>query len=633
MITETLINDFIATYKHNFDEGMELDNSLIGAVSYVEWLALLRLRSTKIRANFNQNEDFIGQIKAQTAGELSLDEAMILYDGVMSMYDDAYDDYCIIKMLAEPAIRVFEREGDIERLVFLYHVMGFESFEFSGRVLEAEGSKEAVMYFEKVVELSNHYTEIESERVRKCFFTAYNNMIAPIAQVVPEMRPRVFEIYRKVGELWNRPEVQKLDGGKEEFLDCLAQIDEDMLFMEEYVDKIDDDVKAGFMDFIGRMREHVSDDYTNDSGSWFRAYSVYRLNKGEISIKESIEEGIDYLLSLEMPDYDGDLYVARSRLMNFHNTACSILSQLKTDKLTDSEKEAYLNRFAYKVTNVHTHVPYHFCTATVNQLCGEWYRDVSEFLPGIESKKDCLMKLIICRQPTTYIHSLMVQNISSLIASSLIDENPVHFIGVLGTQNEREVDERSEEILSYISANGMFHDVGKCCIVDVISRQNRRLFDEEFAMIKQHPALGIRLLGNDSDFSPYFDVIRGHHVTYDRVGGYPKEAMGEAMGTHLCDAEAMGTHSGENLIVRDIVSIADSIDAATDVFGRNYTSGKTFENLLGELVQGAGTRYNPDIVDHIVNSPELTQSLTYLTNEGRYQTYYSAFRDILNADK
>lgn len=624
MITETLINDFVATYKHNFDEGMELDNSLIGAVSYVEWLALLRLRSTKIRANFNQNEDFIGQIKAQTAGNLTCEEAIILYDGVASMYNDAYDDYCIIKMLAEPAIRVFEREGDIERLVFLYHVMGFESFEFSGRVLEAEGSKEAVMYFEKVVELSNHYAEIKSERVRKCFFTAYNNMIAPIAQVAPEMRPRVFEIYRKVGELWKRPEVQALDGDNEEFRFCLDQIDEDMLFMEEYVDKTDDDVKSDFMDFIARMKEQVDDDYTNESGSWFRAYSVYRLQKGEISIKESVEEGINYLLNLELPDYDGDPFIARSRLMNFHNTACSILSQLKTDKLTDREKEEYLNKFAYKVTNVHTHVPYHFYTTTVNQLCGEWYRDVSEFLPGIESKKDCLMKLIISRQPTTYIHSLMVQNIASLIASSMIDENPLYFVGVLGTKNEREVDERSEEILSYISSNGMFHDVGKCCIVDVINKQSRRLFDEEFALIREHPNLGLKLLGGDSDFAPFFDVIRGHHITYDRVGGYPKDAAG----THPGDEPDSG-----NLIVRDIVSIADSIDAATDVFGRNYTSGKTFENLLGELVRGAGTRYNPDIVNHIVNSPELTQSLTYMTNEGRYQTYYSAFRDILNADK
>ena len=612
MITEALINEFIEAYKKNFDEGMELDNSLLEAASYGEWLARLRIRAAKVRANFEQNEYLIGKIKEETKGELGIEEAAILYNGVCNLYDDAYDDYCIIKLLAEPAIRVYEAAGDIEHLVFLYHVMGFESFEFSGRVFDAEGSKEAVMYFEKVVELGNHYCEIKSERVRKCFFTAYNNMIAPIAQVVPQMRPRVFEIYRKVYELWERDDVQALDGDNEEFKACFEQIDEDVLFMEEYIDELTDDVKADFMKFVEKLKDNLPEDYTNDSGSWFRAYSVYRIHKGEIDIRESIDEGINYLLSLELPDYDGDPYVARSRLMNFHNTACSILSQLKSDELSADEREAYLGRFAYKVTSVHTHVPYHFLTGTVNQLCGEWYRDVSRFLPGIASKKDCLMKLIICRQPTTYIHSMMVQTIATLIAESLIDDNPEFFVGILGTQNAREVDERSKEIIDYVSANGMFHDVGKCCIVDVINTQNRRLFDEEFAMIKAHPDLGVKLLGNDEDFMPYFDVIRGHHITYDRQGGYPQ----------------METPKG-NLIVRDIVTIADSIDAATDVFGRNYTSGKNFMTLLEELKQAAGVRYNPDIVNHIANSVELTTSLAYMTNEGRYPTYYEAFKDIL----
>ena len=77
--------------------------------------------------------------------------------------------------------------------------------------------------------------------------------------------------------------------------------------------------------------------------------------------------------------------------------------------------------------------------------------------------------------------------------------------------------------------------------------------------------------------------------------------------------------------VTDLVTIADCTDAATDILGRNYAEGKTFETVLQEFIRGAGTRYNPDIVECIKNDGELIGKLTELTTESRMEIYKKVY--------
>ena len=60
----------------------------------------------------------------------------------------------------------------------------------------------------------------------------------------------------------------------------------------------------------------------------------------------------------------------------------------------------------------------------------------------------------------------------------------------------------------------------------------------------------------------------GHHKTYDGKGGYPLE---------------FDNLNSKYKSAIDLISISDSIDAATDVLGRNYANGKNFYSLLDEL--------------------------------------------------
>ena len=180
-------------------------------------------------------------------------------------------------------------------------------------------------------------------------------------------------------------------------------------------------------------------------------------------------------------------------------------------------------------------------------------------------------------------------------------------------ENAAQVRAGKEELQQYVSNSGLLHDIGKCYITDVINRQSRALSDDEFRLIKRHPELGLKVVNNSEKLSAYYDVIMGHHKSYDGKSGYP--------------AGFDNKHSKIRILI-DLITIADSIDAATDILGRNYSEGKTFLKVLEELQAGAGTRYNPTLVKLIQEDEDLIGRLSDLTREGRYEVYRQVFEEI-----
>ncbi|MBR1932053.1 MAG: HD domain-containing protein [Lachnospiraceae bacterium] len=350
-------------------------------------------------------------------------------------------------------------------------------------------------------------------------------------------------------------------------------------------------------------------------GAFFRARLKCELIQGNITEKEVIKqfearfmEGVSGI-DTESPNSALEM----NKLLDYYNVAYSIGKLLNDSKKLEKERGYFTEHIVPRLVYIFQSVPYSFMTQDVNFLCAELFVNTEPFLNGVGAKEDFLFKMLICRQPITYIHSLMVSKIAILIAQELLEVNPEQLIGACGIEHVEELLARRAEVLSYIGHCGILHDVGKCGIAEVINQQRRKLSREEFDIIKNHPQKGVALLNKDEAFAPYYDVILGHHKYYDGKGGYP--------------AEFDNTKSPIRGVI-DLISIADCVDAATDVFGRNYTAGKTFEELLGELIKGAGTRYNPVIVDCIAASSSLQSKLSSLTADGRSKIYYQAYRTI-----
>lgn len=70
-----------------------------------------------------------------------------------------------------------------------------------------------------------------------------------------------------------------------------------------------------------------------------------------------------------------------------------------------------------------------------------------------------------------------------------------------------------------------FHDVGKVGVPDGILLKPGKLTDEEFAILKEHPAIGARILMHSPSLAPLAEIVLHHHEHFD-VKGYPDGLAG-----------------------------------------------------------------------------------------------------------
>ncbi len=120
------------------------------------------------------------------------------------------------------------------------------------------------------------------------------------------------------------------------------------------------------------------------------------------------------------------------------------------------------------------------------------------------------------------------------------------------------------------------HDIGKLAIPDHILLKPGRLTDEEFARIKEHPVKGEELLSKAPLFRDILPIVRQHHERWDGRG-YPD------------GLKATGIHRWAR-----IVALADAYEAMTA--GRPYRPAKTPEAALEEVLDNAGTQFDPELV-------------------------------------
>jgi len=121
------------------------------------------------------------------------------------------------------------------------------------------------------------------------------------------------------------------------------------------------------------------------------------------------------------------------------------------------------------------------------------------------------------------------------------------------------------------------HDIGKIGVPDAVLQKPGRLTEEEFALIKQHPEIGKRILENVSRFRDYLPIIELHHEDFDGRG-YPHGLRGE-----------------EVPLLARIVHVADAYDAMTS--DRAYRTRMPENRVREILAECAGTQFDPEIVD------------------------------------
>lgn len=135
-----------------------------------------------------------------------------------------------------------------------------------------------------------------------------------------------------------------------------------------------------------------------------------------------------------------------------------------------------------------------------------------------------LNELNVATQVTTYAHSVHVAMIAQKLMEGILAYQPELVKDVLGERRNGKVFLDTKKCMDFIFEAAMYHDIGKNAIISVVNNDFRPLTDEEFAIIKKHPALGAELLKiAPSLYEKFRDTTLGHHKWYNGKGGYPKD--------------------------------------------------------------------------------------------------------------
>lgn len=134
-----------------------------------------------------------------------------------------------------------------------------------------------------------------------------------------------------------------------------------------------------------------------------------------------------------------------------------------------------------------------------------------------------------------------------------------------------------EKLKSAIHMGGLLHDIGKMGVPEAILDKPGPLTDDEFTIIKSHPAKGDDILRDVPDFDVVKQITRSHHERWDGTG-YPDGLKGK-----------------EIPLPARIITIADVFDAITE--DRPYRKGFSIEETSNFLTEQRGKLFDPELLD------------------------------------
>jgi putative nucleotidyltransferase with HDIG domain len=136
---------------------------------------------------------------------------------------------------------------------------------------------------------------------------------------------------------------------------------------------------------------------------------------------------------------------------------------------------------------------------------------------------------------------------------------------------------KSEIQLKAIQAAAVLHDTGKIAIPEAILNKPGPLTVDEFAVMKQHAAMGADIISSVNFQYPVEPIVRHHHENWDG-SGYPDGLMGTDI--------PIGAR---------ILSVVDCFDALTS--DRPYRAKLEEREAIEILLRRRGNMYDPLVVD------------------------------------
>jgi len=135
----------------------------------------------------------------------------------------------------------------------------------------------------------------------------------------------------------------------------------------------------------------------------------------------------------------------------------------------------------------------------------------------------------------------------------------------------------ADDVVERLYFNGLLHDIGKISIPTSILTKPGELAEEEWALIRAHTKQGYSILKDANLPWPVADVALQHHERLDG-SGYPNGITGDKLSLEV-----------------SILAVCDVVEAMSS--HRPYRPARITTDILKELKDGRGTKYNVSVVD------------------------------------
>jgi len=358
---------------------------------------------------------------------------------------------------------------------------------------------------------------------------------------------RVMNENKKIHDIY----VMRKSENKEElvFVVDVAEMEEHAALGELYDIALAPDMLQGF------IQPSVDADFTNDKwGQTLSGYAPIRNSKGEVvailgidfdanGIKTEFEHRTTHIL------FDAALGMCFMLLISLLMTQ-KLVGRLNNIKYAiDMLLEEKLNVSVHDTGEDEIKV----LASRVNKLIKKLVMDKEQMFMGSITG---LINALEAKDLYTYGHSSEVSDIANDIMKEL------------------QIDPDEQFVISFAA---VLHDIGKIGIPDHIIHKTTELSDEEFAIIRQHPVIGEKILEGIPSLDKIRYIVRHHHERYDGTG-YPDRLVGESI-----------------LLGARVITVADSFQAM--ISDRPYRKGMSQEVAVEELEKNKGTQFDPHIVN------------------------------------
>lgn len=127
---------------------------------------------------------------------------------------------------------------------------------------------------------------------------------------------------------------------------------------------------------------------------------------------------------------------------------------------------------------------------------------------------------------------------------------------------------------------GLLHDIGKFIFPDSILLGRNKLTDEEYEIVKKHPAQGAKVVRGVDGYGPVADIILAHHERIDGRG-YPR-----------------GLPGPEIPLLSRMISVSDTYDVMTA--RDSYRDPVSPAEAVAELRRVSGTQLDGELVEMFI---------------------------------